>query len=181
MSDEDKPVEELSFKVKTSSDNLHAITIPASATVLDLKNKLADAAYEDVPADRQRLIYSGRVLKNDEPLATYKIKTGNTIHMVKSAASNAAQNPASSGAGTPTGAPRAAAGVPTNMAAGTANNPLANLTGARYAGQINLPSRDMFGVDGGVRSPPTPLILPRPEAVTNPVLDRWAPHLTKTK
>lgn len=40
--------------------------------------------------------------------------------------------------------------VPTNIAAGTAHNPLADLTGARYAGQVNLPSRSLFGADGGV-------------------------------
>ena len=90
-------------------------------------------------------------MKNEEPLSTYKIKAGNTIHMVKSAQSNAAQNPASA---TPTaaGLAPAAAGVPTNMAAGTANNPLAGLTGARYAGHMGLPGMDMFGADGGVGS-----------------------------
>lgn len=156
MSEEDKTTDEvlLNFKVKTSSDGLHNITIPDTATVLDLKTKLAGEEYENVPTDRQRLIYSGRVLKNEEHLATYKIKNGNTIHMVKSAASNAAQNPANAGAGASATPGAAATGVPTNMAAGTANNPLANLTGARYAGQVNLPSRDMFGVDGGVSSPP---------------------------
>ncbi|KFY34260.1 hypothetical protein V494_06922, partial [Pseudogymnoascus sp. VKM F-4513 (FW-928)] len=153
MSEEDKTTDEvlLNFKVKTSSDGLHNITIPDTATVLDLKTKLAGEEYENVPTDRQRLIYSGRVLKNEEHLATYKIKNGNTIHMVKSAASNAAQNPANAGAGA---SATPATGVPTNMAAGTANNPLANLTGARYAGQVNLPSRDMFGVDGGMGAPP---------------------------
>jgi ubiquilin len=180
MSEEDKSSDEvlLTFKVKTSSDGLHNITMPETATVLDLKNKLAAPEFENIPTDRQRLIYSGRVLKNEETLAIYKIKNGNTIHMVKSAASNAAQNPANAGAsaGTTPGAAtqRAAPGVPTNMAAGTANNPLANLTGARYAGQVNLPSRDLFGVDGGVNFPsPPPFLL-----LTSP---RWAPHQTKTK
>jgi ubiquilin len=121
-----------------------------TATVLDLKTKLAGADYENIPADRQRLIYSGRVMKNEEPLNTYKIKAGNTIHMVKSAQSNVAQNPATASTPSTPGATPAAAGVPTNMAAGTANNPLAALTGARYAGHLNLPGRDMFGADGGV-------------------------------
>lgn len=152
MADASEDAQTISFKVKTSSDGMHNITIAETASVLDLKTKLAGAEYENVPADRQRLIYSGRVMKNEEPLSTYKIKAGNTIHMVKSAASNAAQNPANAGASaTPGSAPSSAAGVPTNMAAGTANNPLAGLTGARYAGHIGLPSRDMFGVDGGVR------------------------------
>jgi ubiquilin len=138
---------QVTFKVKTSGDKSHTMTMSESATVLDLKNKLAGEDYENVPAERQRLIYSGRVMKNDDTLATYKIKAGNTVHMVKSAASNPA--PAASAAG---GAQAAApSAVPTNMAAGTAaNNLLAGLTGARFAGQANLPSRDMFGADGGV-------------------------------
>lgn len=70
--------------------------------------------------------------------------------MVKNAQSNEAQKPA--GGSSSVGAPSAAAGVPTNMAAGTANNPLAGLTGARYAGHLNLPNMDMFGADGGVSS-----------------------------
>lgn len=139
----------VTFKVKTSADGNHTITMAETATVLDLKTKLAGEDFENIPVERQRLIYSGRVMKNDDTLATYKIKPNNTIHMVKSAASNPGQ-PASSSAQT---APQA---VPTNMASGTANNPLAGLTGARYAGQgLQMPDMDMFGPDGGVRVPPS--------------------------
>lgn len=135
---------QITFKVKTSGDGSHTITMAESASVLDLKTKLAGEDYENIPVQRQRLIYSGRVMKNDDTLATYKIKPNNTIHMVKSAASNPGQPAATS-------APATAPAVPTNMAAGTANNPLAGLTGARYAGhQVNLPGMDMFGPDGGV-------------------------------
>jgi ubiquilin len=135
---------QLSFKVKTSGDKSHSIEMPDTATVLDLKTKLAGDEYENIPIERQRLIYSGRVMKNDDALSVYKIKVGNTIHMVKSAASN--PTPAAPAASSPT--PSA---VPQNMAAGTAaNNLLAGLTGARYAGHANLPSRDLFGADGGV-------------------------------
>lgn len=140
---------QITFKVKTSGDSTHAITMSDSATVLDLKTKLAGEEFENIPVERQRLIYSGRVLKNDDTLATYKIKPNNTIHMVKSAASNPSQPASTSSASNP--APQA---IPTNMAAGTANNPLAGLTGARYAGhQINLPGLDMFGPDGGMGPP----------------------------
>ncbi|KAI0450542.1 hypothetical protein F5B21DRAFT_425360 [Xylaria acuta] len=138
---------QVTFKVKTSGDKLHTITMAESATVAALKAKLAGPDFEDIPAERQRLIYSGRVMKNDEPLSTYKIKSGHTVHLVKSAASNPAPAPSSSSS-TP-----AAPQVPANMAAGTANNPLASLTGARYAGMANLPSADMFGPDGGMTSP----------------------------
>ncbi|KAI2622438.1 ubiquitin-domain-containing protein [Hypoxylon sp. NC1633] len=138
---------QVTFKVKTSGDKVHTITMTETATVSDLKTKLAGADFEDIPIERQRLIYSGRVMKNEEPLSTYKIKNGNTVHLVKSAASNPAPTAASSSASSST---PAVPQVPTNMAAGTANNPLAGLTGARYAGLTNLPSADMFGPDGGM-------------------------------
>lgn len=134
---------QLTFKVKSTGDKVHTITMADTATVLELKTKLAGDDFENVPVERQRLIYSGRVMKNDDALSVYKIKHLNTIHMVKSAASNPTPAPAAS---TPT--PQA---VPQNMAAGaSANNLLAGLTGARFAGHANLPSRDLFGADGGV-------------------------------
>ena len=71
--------------------------------------------------------------------------------MVKSAASNQQPNQ------TPTASASTATPAPTNMAAGTANQPFAGLTGARYAGFGNgLPGLDMFGPDGGVRVLPLP-------------------------
>ncbi|KAI1324622.1 hypothetical protein F5Y16DRAFT_380342 [Xylariaceae sp. FL0255] len=141
---------EITFKVKTStSDKQHTITMSESTLVSELKAKLAGPDFEDIPVERQRLIFSGRVLKNEEPLSTYKIKSGNMLHLVKSAASNPA--PASSSSSSnPNSSTPAAPQIPTNMAAGTANNPLAGLTGARYAGLTNLPSADMFGPDGGM-------------------------------
>lgn len=137
---------QITFKVKTSGDKQHTISMAESATVADLKAKLAGPDFEDIPPERQRLIYSGRVMKNEESLSTYKIKSGNTVHLVKSAASNPTPTASSSTSASTPAAPQ----VPTNMAAGTANNPLAGLTGARYAGLTNLPSADMFGPDGGV-------------------------------
>ncbi|KAI1105788.1 ubiquitin-domain-containing protein [Jackrogersella minutella] len=137
---------QITFKVKTSGDSQHTITMAETATVADLKTKLAGAEFENIPIERQRLIYSGRVMKNDEPLTTYKIKNGNTVHLVKSAASNPTPAPPSATSSSTPAVPQ----IPTNMAAGTANNPLAGLTGARYAGLTNLPSADMFGPDGGM-------------------------------
>lgn len=142
----------VTFNVKSSNDSKYVVTVPLSMTVLDLKNKLSTSEYADLPAARQRLIYSGRVLKDPDTLASYKIKENNTVHLVKGADSNARQNPADQG-GAATGSSQSnpAANVPSNIAAGTgANNPLAGLTGARYAGFGQLPGMDMFGADGGV-------------------------------
>ncbi|KAL8950655.1 MAG: hypothetical protein Q9222_003314 [Ikaeria aurantiellina] len=149
----------ITFNIKSSSDAKYVLTLPLSLTVLDLKNKLSSSEYADIPSDRQRLIYSGRVLKDGDTLATYKIKEGNTVHLVKGAASNQRQNPANQGSSATTpgsGAASGAQGVPTNLAAGTGNNPLAGLTGARYAGMAQLPGAGMFGPDGGMGAPPGP-------------------------
>ncbi|KAL8691697.1 MAG: hypothetical protein Q9218_003134 [Villophora microphyllina] len=158
---DDAAVEEapITFNIKSSSDAKYVLTLPLSITVLDLKNKLATSEYADIPPERQRLIYSGRVLKDGDTLASYKIKEGNTVHLVKGAASNQRQNPANQSSSTDTGTSGAATGaqgVPTNLAAGTGNNPLAGLTGARYAGMAQLPGAGMFGPDGGMGAPPGP-------------------------
>jgi ubiquilin len=122
--------------------------------VEELKEKISSLE-EELPATSQRLIYSGRVLKDTETLEFYKIKDGHTIHLVKSA--NKAAPTSVSGASSsevatqPTSASNA---VPINLAAGSgAFNPLADLTGARYAGYTQLPSASMFGPDGGMSLP----------------------------
>jgi ubiquilin len=145
--------QQITFSVKASNDQKYVLTLPASTTVGELKEKLSSNEYADIPVERLRLIYSGRVLKDPDTLAGTKIKDGHTIHLVKGAASNARQNPAaqSSSASARAGSsPPPASNVPTNIAAGTGNNPLAGLTGARYAGFHGLPSASMFGPDGGV-------------------------------
>lgn len=150
------PAEEsqITFSVKAANDQKHVLTLSSTTTVADLKAKLSTSEYADIPPERQRLIYSGRVLKDPDTLGGVKIKDGHTVHLVKGAASNARQNPASQGgaSSTPgaTGTPTPQ--VPTNIAAGTGNNPLAGLTGARYAGFHGLPGMDTFGPDGGVSS-----------------------------
>ena len=168
--------QEVTFKVKSSGDKVHTITMAESATVSELKAKLSTEEYENIPAERQRLIYSGRVMKNDDALSNYKIKPNNTVHLVKSAASNPTP-PATSSS---TAAAPAVPNVPTNMAAGTANNPLAGLTGARFAGHVPLPSRSMFGADGGVSLlTPAPSFNSRIKALTEQC--RWAPRPARTR
>ncbi|KAF2169119.1 hypothetical protein M409DRAFT_64894 [Zasmidium cellare ATCC 36951] len=152
----DEVEQQLTFNVKSSSDAKYVVTVPTTMTVGDLKQKLSTSEYADTPPERQRLIYSGRVLKDPDTLASCKIKDGNTVHLVRSAESNQRQNPVNQGgASTPAGAGQPASNVPSNIAAGTgAGNPLAQLTGARYAGFHGLPGADMFGADGGMGAPP---------------------------
>ncbi len=47
---EGAPEPQVSFKVKTSGDGNHQITMAESATVLDLKTKLAGPDLENIPS-----------------------------------------------------------------------------------------------------------------------------------
>jgi len=141
------------FFVKAANEGKHELELPLSTSVLDTKKKIAEKC--TIPADRQRLIYSGRVMKDEETLEFYKVTDGNTVHMVKSA------NPPAASSSSTAGGSAARPSVPTNIASGSGNNPLAGLTGARYAGHVQLPSADIFGPDGGMGP------LPGPEDVAN--------------
>ncbi|KAL7156318.1 hypothetical protein ABFS83_02G001200 [Erythranthe nasuta] len=65
------------FSVKTSLDS----------TVGEFKGVLAQNC--DVPAEHQRLIYKGRILKDDQTLASYGLQADHTVHMVRGSASTA--------------------------------------------------------------------------------------------
>lgn len=143
----------INFTVKTSKDEKYTLSLPTSTSVAELKSKLAELS--QIEPGSQRLIFSGRVMKDEESLAFYKVQSGHTIHLVKGAASNQRAS-AGNVSGSGSGASSASSGqtqtprVPTNLAAGAGNNPLAGLTGARYAGMAPLPDAGIFGPDGGV-------------------------------
>ncbi|KAF9431541.1 hypothetical protein BGZ76_000181 [Entomortierella beljakovae] len=76
----------ISINVKASNDRKCVISVqPSETTVLELKQRLySENENCDTPAERMRLIYSGRVLKDLDTLDKYKILEGHTIHMVRS-------------------------------------------------------------------------------------------------
>lgn len=78
------PAQEIQINIKGPSELKLQITITIDKSVLDLKKAIAEKS--EVEAERQRLIYSGRVLKDDDILSVYKIQPGHTIHMVKGVA-----------------------------------------------------------------------------------------------
>src|SRR5688572_16936599 len=75
---------EMTITVKCSNDTKYTITIDTSKTILEFKQFIAEKS--DIATDRQRLIYSGKVLKDDDTLETCKIAEGHTVHMVRSLA-----------------------------------------------------------------------------------------------
>ncbi|KAK6924568.1 Ubiquitin-associated domain [Dillenia turbinata] len=71
----------------------------------------------DVPADQQRLIYKGRILKDDQTLQSYGLEADHTVHLVRGFAPTAtASPPASSNSGGSNTAPNTARGVGSNEA-----------------------------------------------------------------
>lgn len=133
----------VTFNVKASSGPKLTLTLPTSTTIADLKTKLAEPDMANVPTSSQRLIYSGKVLKDADTLSSCAVKEGNTMHLVRSAASNQRQNPTASSTPATSATsttPAPPTGVPSTFAAGTGNDILAGLTGARYAGMPGLPS-----------------------------------------
>ena len=74
--DGDAAEQQITFNIKSSSDAKHVVTVPISMTVGDLKQKISTSEYADTPPERQRLIYSGRVLKDGDTIAGCKVKIG---------------------------------------------------------------------------------------------------------
>ncbi|PIA14625.1 hypothetical protein COEREDRAFT_82649 [Coemansia reversa NRRL 1564] len=88
----------ISVKIKASGDNKLELKVDLeNETVLQVKEKIAKEL-KDTPVSSQRLIYSGKILKDADKLAVYKVQDGNTIHMVKSGAKKPASSAAPSGA-----------------------------------------------------------------------------------
>ncbi|KAG7193930.1 uncharacterized protein KQ657_005129 [Scheffersomyces spartinae] len=140
--------DKISIHIKGSGSAKYDFEIDPTITVLELKELISEPA--SVTSDCQRLIYSGKVLKDTETIASYKVQSGHTIHLVKRNASAAsASAPGTATASNTTGAATTNTSetnnnVPSNIAAGVgAFNPMADLTGARYAGfGAHLPQFD---------------------------------------
>ncbi|CAI4049111.1 hypothetical protein N7582_004578 [Saccharomyces uvarum] len=138
----------LNVYVKSGQDKWEVSVAPES-TVLQFKEAISEA--NGIPVANQRLIYSGKILKDDQTVESYHIQDGHSVHLVKS--QPRPQAGAATGAGGDAGASATNASVSAtpNMSSGQSAgfNPLADLTSARYAGYLNMPSADMFGPDGG--------------------------------
>ena len=81
MSDEESLEEEMQLKFKVMKGDPFTLTVKASATVPELK-RMVEELYAH-PVDQQRIIFCGKVLKNEKCLNDYPgIKSGITLHLV---------------------------------------------------------------------------------------------------
>ncbi|QPG73348.1 hypothetical protein FOA43_000658 [Brettanomyces nanus] len=137
---------------RTAGDKKHKVAVSTSSTIQELKEQLAKDL--DIPVDRQRLIYSGKVLKDGDTIESYKIKDGHSLHLVKGAAktdstSRSSASTTQSAAGNSSAAASGSGSIPSNISAGQSTfDPLAGLTSARYAGyNVPLPTLEQMGMN----------------------------------
>mmetsp|Transcript_16618 Transcript_16618/g.24603 ORF Transcript_16618/g.24603 Transcript_16618/m.24603 type:complete len:482 (-) Transcript_16618:144-1589(-) len=128
--------------------NAQKFTVPldVSLTVLVFKNSIADQA--QVPADAQRLIYKGRILKDDQTLESYGVENDTTIHLVRSTKPTATTTPS------------------TATAASTASSQAQSSTPSTNTPSMNLPFQGMMGGDQNFANVQQQL-LSNPEMMSN--------------
>ncbi|XP_041014443.1 ubiquitin domain-containing protein DSK2b-like [Juglans microcarpa x Juglans regia] len=97
------------INIRCSNGSKFAVRTSLQSTVSAFKAVLAQNC--DVLADQQRLIYKGRILKDDQTLESYGLQAEHTVHMVRGFAS-AGSTPAAA----------AAANVTSTGNSGSANN-----------------------------------------------------------
>ena len=67
------------FNIKCNNGTTVSVEAELTCKVLDFKELISPKL--DVPAAQQRLIYSGKVLKDTETLESYNLKQGRTVYM----------------------------------------------------------------------------------------------------
>ncbi|RCH81358.1 hypothetical protein CU097_002315 [Rhizopus azygosporus] len=133
----------INVNVKASGDKKFAIAIDPSKSVLEFKEMIAEKT--DVPAERQRLIYSGRVLKDNDTLSDCKIGDGNTVHMVKGS---------QPGAPKASSTPAAVAPTATTTTTTTASAPQTNNNNTNTQSIPNNPFAGLAGMPADSQSNP---------------------------
>lgn len=83
----------VTVNIRCSNGSKFTVETALDATVETFKVLLAERS--DVPVAQQRLIYKGRILKDDQTLASYGVESEHTIHLVRGAAPQSA--PANTG------------------------------------------------------------------------------------
>uniref|UniRef100_A0A1J3I020 Ubiquitin domain-containing protein DSK2b n=1 Tax=Noccaea caerulescens TaxID=107243 RepID=A0A1J3I020_NOCCA len=100
----------VAVNVRCSNGTKFSVTTSLDSTVEAFKELVAQNS--DVPANQQRLIYKGRILKDDQSLLSYGLQADHTVHMVRGFAPSSAPPPApAANAGNQTTAPSATRGV----------------------------------------------------------------------
>lgn len=109
--------ETVAVNIRCSNGSKFTVRTSLDSTVGSFKALVAQNS--DVPADQQRLIYKGRILKDDQTLLSYGLQADHTVHMVRGSAPSAspaaaAAPPPAANSGSPTSTPAVTRGVSSN-------------------------------------------------------------------
>lgn len=141
--------DEVTIKFKTTKGTKDSVQICLSATIADLKAAIAEKL-ENTPVETQRLIYKGRVMKDNETCESYGLSDGQMVIVVSKkpkVATQAAAAPAAPQA-VPQVPPRQS-NAPEQPAQAQANpqaNPFAGFNPAMMGGMPGM----MGGMPGGM-------------------------------
>lgn len=79
--DESNVGDGVNINIRCSNGSKFSLQISLDSTVGSFKDLLAQQS--DTPSDQQRLIYKGRILKDDQPLRSYGLEADHTVHLVR--------------------------------------------------------------------------------------------------
>ncbi|XP_020554678.1 ubiquitin domain-containing protein DSK2a isoform X1 [Sesamum indicum] len=90
--------EEVTVNIRCSNGSKFAVQVKLNSKVEFFKSILAEKC--EIPLQQQRLIYKGRILKDDQTLQSYGLEADHTVHLVRGFATAApADSAATTGAG----------------------------------------------------------------------------------
>lgn len=70
----------MTIRVRTLDNRAHELNVAPDVEIRSVKEMIREVT--EVPGDRQRLIYRGRVMADGDRLSEYSVEDGHTIHMV---------------------------------------------------------------------------------------------------
>ncbi|KAI3949732.1 hypothetical protein MKX01_040949 [Papaver californicum] len=101
--------DEITIHISCSNGTKFSVKTSPGSTVLEFKSVISQNS--DVSAEQQRLIYKGRILKDEQTLESYGLQEDHTVHMVRglpASSTNRAGSANLGGSNTTSGAARAA-------------------------------------------------------------------------
>lgn len=75
----EQPQQEITIKIRTFEKDLE-VQISNTAKISNLKEKIESVS--KVPSNRQRLIFRGHLLKDEETISSYKISDKDVVHLI---------------------------------------------------------------------------------------------------
>jgi ubiquilin len=119
---------QIKITIRQSSGDQFEVEVSAKASVLDLKKACAEKQ-TSIIAEEMRLIFKGKILKDEMTLDEYKITDGLTIHLVKGKSAGGAAASDTGSATTSADAGAGAAGLGAAGAGAAQPNPFAAMGG----------------------------------------------------